>query len=188
MAIKNHGKCTGEKKKNAISVRTLSREYDCLAKIGTNEAFTLLLKNCCQRATCANSNWQSKTKIYEKNHLLLRILAVIGRYGSHLMIVMIFLTQNNLKRRPGISDRLLGFFLLLFLVGYLFFPPRKIPPPPPCSGPLSRDGALHDWLHTATDTPVGMSLSPCSDHDWYIRVPAHFFSATFTPLCVRLYN
>ena len=38
---------------------------------------------------------QSKTKIYEKNHLLLRILAVIGRYGPHLMIVMIFVTQNN---------------------------------------------------------------------------------------------
>ena len=39
---------------------------------------------------------QSKTKIYdkqkyEKNHLLLRISAVIGRYGPHLMIV----TQNN---------------------------------------------------------------------------------------------
>ena len=31
----------------------------------------------------------------KKNHLLLRISAVIGRYGSHLMIVMIFVTQNN---------------------------------------------------------------------------------------------
>ena len=38
---------------------------------------------------------QSKPKIYEKNHLLLRILAVIGRYGPHLMIVMIFVTQDN---------------------------------------------------------------------------------------------
>ena len=38
---------------------------------------------------------QSKTKIYEKNHLLLQISAVIGRYGPHLMTVMIFVTQNN---------------------------------------------------------------------------------------------
>ena len=38
---------------------------------------------------------QSKTKIYEKNHLLLRISAVIGRYGPHLMIVKIFVTQSN---------------------------------------------------------------------------------------------
>ena len=53
---------------------------------------------------------QSKTKIYEKNHLLLQILAVIGRYGPHLMIVMIFVTQNNFLNGPGISDCLLGFY------------------------------------------------------------------------------
>ena len=51
-----------------------------------------------QRATCADSNRQSKKNIWKKNHLLLLILAVIGRYGSHLMIVMLFVTQNNLKR------------------------------------------------------------------------------------------
>ena len=39
-----------------------------------------------------------RQKYMKKTHLLLRILAVIGRYGSHLMIVMIFVTQNNLKR------------------------------------------------------------------------------------------
>ena len=48
--------------------------------------------------------------MYEKNHLLLRILAVIGIYGPHLMIVMIFVTQNNFQNGPGISDRLLGFY------------------------------------------------------------------------------
>ena len=47
-----------------------------------------------------------------KTHLLLRILAVIGRYGSHLMIV-IFVTQNNFSDGLGISDRLLGFYQLL---------------------------------------------------------------------------
>ena len=45
-----------------------------------------------------------------KTHLLLRILAVIGRYGPHLMIVMIFVTQNNFVNGPGISDCLLGFY------------------------------------------------------------------------------
>ena len=40
----------------------------------------------------ANSK-QSKTKIYEKNHPLLRISAVMGRYRPHLMIVMIFVTK-----------------------------------------------------------------------------------------------
>ena len=38
---------------------------------------------------------QSKTKIYEDNYLLLRISAVFGRFGPHLMIVMIFVTPNN---------------------------------------------------------------------------------------------
>ena len=42
---------------------------------------------------------QSKTKIYEKKiTFLLQISAVIGRCGPHLMIVMIFVTQSNLKR------------------------------------------------------------------------------------------
>ena len=39
--IKNHEKCT---EKNC-NLRTLNREYDCLAEIGTKEAFTLLLEN-----------------------------------------------------------------------------------------------------------------------------------------------
>ena len=52
-------------------------------------------------ATC--THWkQSKTNVYniyetKKQLLLVGILAVIGRYGPHLMIVnvMIFVTQNN---------------------------------------------------------------------------------------------
>ena len=43
-------------------------------------------------------------------HLLLWISAVVGRYRPHLMIVMIFVTQNNFSNGPGISDRLLGFY------------------------------------------------------------------------------
>ena len=61
-------------------------------------------------AICNLWRWlETKTKIYEKN-LLLQILAVIGRYGPHLMIVMIFVTQNNFLNVPGISDHLFGFY------------------------------------------------------------------------------
>ena len=50
-------------------------------------------------------------------YLFLRISAVIGTYGPHLMIV-IFVTQNNFKNGPGISDRLLGFYQSQSLVKY----------------------------------------------------------------------
>ena len=36
---------TMENVQKNCNLRTLSREYDCLAKIGTKEAFTLLLGN-----------------------------------------------------------------------------------------------------------------------------------------------
>ena len=58
-------------------------------------------------------------KIYKKNHLLMWILAVIGRYGSHLKIVMIFVTQNNFLNGEGISDRLLGFYQFFFFFFFL---------------------------------------------------------------------
>ena len=51
-----------------------------------------------------------RQKYMKKTHLLLRILAVMGRYGPHLMIVVISVTQNSFKNGPGISDRLLGFY------------------------------------------------------------------------------
>ena len=54
-------------------------------------------------------NNQRQKYMMKKTHLLLRILAVIGRYGPHLMIV-IFVTQNNFLNGPGISDCLLGFY------------------------------------------------------------------------------
>ena len=43
----------------------------------------------------------------------LRILAVIGRYGPHLMIVMIVVTQNNFLNGSGTSHRLHGFYRFL---------------------------------------------------------------------------
>ena len=46
----------------------------------------------------------------KKSNLSLRILAVIGRFGPHLTIVVTFMTQNNFKNGPGISDRILGFY------------------------------------------------------------------------------
>ena len=64
--------------------------------------------------------WQSLTPTrnnqrqkYMKNLLLLRTSAGISRYGPRLMIVMIFVTQNNFSNGPGISDHLLGFYLTI---------------------------------------------------------------------------
>ena len=59
-----------------------------------------------------------------KIHHLLRILAIIGRYGSHLMIVMIFVTQNNFL---AISDRLLGFYQAVYLIFGLILKPVMSP-------------------------------------------------------------
>jgi len=58
----------------------------------------------------------TKTEIYLKNHLLLQILAVISRHGSHLMIVMLFVTQNNFLNGPGISVSL----------DYIFYQNNKV--------------------------------------------------------------
>ena len=85
-----------ERKRKKSNLRTFSHEYDYLAKIGIRK------RSRCYWETRSNVKGQheptgtdNQTKINEKTHLLLRILAVIGRYGSHLMIVMIFVTQNN---------------------------------------------------------------------------------------------
>ena len=64
-----------------------------------------------QSVTPARNN--QRQKYIKQNHLLLRISAVIGRCGPHLMIVMIFVTQNNFLNGPGISDRLLGVRLVI---------------------------------------------------------------------------
>ena len=59
-------------------------------------AYLAALHRLCSPFAIRNANSkQSKTKIYENTHLSLRISAVIGRYRPHLMIVMIFVTQNN---------------------------------------------------------------------------------------------
>ena len=44
-----------------------------------------------------DANSKQRQFFFFLTHLLLRISAVIGRYGPHLMIVMISVTQNNLK-------------------------------------------------------------------------------------------
>ena len=93
------------------NLRTFSCEYDCLAKIGIRK------RSHCYWETRSKGNTDELTrtdnqrqKYVKKTHLLLQILAVIGRYGSHLMIVMIFVTLNNFLNGLGISDRLLGFY------------------------------------------------------------------------------
>ena len=90
-------------KKKKCNLRTFSRKYDCLAKIGVR------MRSHCYWETRSNVKGQheptrsdsQRPKLYGENknknktHLFLRILAVIGRYESHLMIVMISVTQNN---------------------------------------------------------------------------------------------
>ena len=77
-------------------------------------------RSCCYWETRSNVKGQhsptrtdnQRQKYMKKTHLLLLILAVIDGYGSHLMVVMIFVTQNNILKGPGISNRLLGFYLI----------------------------------------------------------------------------
>ena len=88
-----------QRSQTAIFSRTFSVVFNCRSLF--NEAACLALAALRRLRSPfairdANAK-QSKTKIYggEKTHLLLRISAVIGRYGSHLMIAVIFVTQNN---------------------------------------------------------------------------------------------
>ena len=75
--------------------RTFSVVFNCRSLFNEAAYLAALRRLRSPFATRDANSKQSKTKIYEKNHLLLRILAVMGRYGPHLMIVMIFVTQNN---------------------------------------------------------------------------------------------
>ena len=57
---------------------------------------------------CSSSDYKySKTP---STHVLLQILASIGRYEPSRMIVMIVVTKNDVYNVPGISDRLLGYY------------------------------------------------------------------------------
>ena len=73
----------------------------CQNRIGTKEASRCYWENKSNRSksnmhrlsrTDTESKWQVIIILWRKNHLLLRISAVIGRYVPHLMIVMIFVT------------------------------------------------------------------------------------------------
>ena len=79
----------------AFFSRTFSVVFDCRSLF--NEAAYLaalrrLRSPFAKSRRDVNSKWQSKTKIYEKTHLLLRILVDIR---TSWKIVMIFVTQNN---------------------------------------------------------------------------------------------
>ena len=110
--LKTHGKCT---EKNC-NLRTLSREYQHRhlgsVHVDTGKLSQMSKGNMHRLETIKAKIFEKKqtNKQKQKTHLLLRILAVISRFGTHLTIVMIFVTQNNFKNGPGISDRLLGFY------------------------------------------------------------------------------
>ena len=86
-----------QRSQTAIFSRTFSVVFNCRS-LFNEAAYLAALRRLRSPFAIRDANAkQSKTKIYggEKTHLLLRISAVIGRYGPHLMIVMIFVTQNN---------------------------------------------------------------------------------------------
>ena len=86
---------TTEHSQIAIFFRSFFTVFNCRS-LFNEDAYLAALRRLRSPFTIRNADLkQSKTKIYEKNHPLFRISAVIGRYGPHLMIVMIFVTQNN---------------------------------------------------------------------------------------------
>ena len=88
--------------------------FNCHSLFNEAAYLAALHRLCLPFAICDAVSKQSETKIYEKTHLLLRISAVIGRYGPHLVIVMIFVTQNNLKRSRNFQPS--PWILLSFLL------------------------------------------------------------------------
>ena len=92
--------------------RTFSMVFNCHSLFNEVAYLAALCRLRSRFAICDANLKPLKTKIYEKTCLLLWILAVsvIGRFGPHLTIVMKFVTQNNFKNGPGISDCLLGFY------------------------------------------------------------------------------
>ena len=101
-AIKNHGKCTEIWERWVVNTIALPTS----APRKRSRWYWETRSNVKGEATrCAD--WNNQTKIFgrkKKTHLLLRILAVISRFGPYLTVVMIFVTQNNFKNGPVIPD------------------------------------------------------------------------------------
>ena len=65
--------------------RSFSAVFNCHSLFNKAAYLAALRRLCSPFASRDTDSEQSKTKIYEKNHLLLWISAVIGRYGPHLL-------------------------------------------------------------------------------------------------------
>ena len=124
---------------------------------------TLALRKCsrCYWETRSNVKGQhvptrnnQRQKYMKETHLFLQILAVIGRYGPHLMIVMIFVTQNNFKwsRNFRPSPWILPKIFITFF-----------------SSPCFREEGAAMWAaHSSTSVAVGDG-----GHDQAAHAPAH---------------
>ena len=87
---------TTERSQTAFFFRSFSVFFNCLSLFNETAYLAALHQLRSPFAIHETISKQSKTKIYEKNHLLLRISAVLGKlYGPHLMIEIIFVTPNN---------------------------------------------------------------------------------------------
>ena len=94
--------------------RTQQVFFNCRS-LFNEAAYLAALRRLCLPFAIHDANSKQRQKYMKKNHLLLWISAVVGRYGPHLMIVMIFVTQNNFQNGPGISYHVLGFYRSLSL-------------------------------------------------------------------------
>ena len=87
---------TTQRSQIAFFSRTFSVVFNCLSLFNEAAYLAALRRFRSPFAIRDANSKQSKTIFYYfVNHLLLRILAVIGRYGPNLMIVIIFVTKNN---------------------------------------------------------------------------------------------
>ena len=87
---------TTERSQTAFFPRSFSMVFNCCSLFNEAAHLAALRRFRSPFAIRDANSKQSKTIFYYfVNHLLLRILAVIGRYGPNLMIVIIFVTKNN---------------------------------------------------------------------------------------------
>ena len=130
--------------------------------------------------------------------LLSLLLAVIaGRYhGPRLMIAMIFMTQNNFKNRPVISDRLLRFYHIFQCQGGASTQGLTWPWPT-LARSLTRAFLLCVFFFSWSDMP-SLSYILCLDH-LAIRTPVsaavytfrlkdsqhHYTESKFLPIAFR---
>ena len=93
---------------------------------------SVLIAVACYRGRLPSSTLSTPTRNNQRQKYMMKKTSfgcnrLIGRPGPHLTIVtMIFVTQNNFKNGPGISDRLLGFYRFVLFCCCLFSSDKEV--------------------------------------------------------------